>query len=358
MKKRKLTLKRLDPWSVLKFGLVANTVGLAILLVAARIVWYFVTRLDLIGQICETAGKVAVDLESCGIDGGGLFKQVFIVGLMGVVVATGVQVFVAFLYNLIADLTGGLTFTFFDDSVGEEGAMTARGGSVAAPTGAGDPSLAREQRLREAAEREEQRRTTRSPRTSREAMTPGGAVSTPAAAAGAGAGSATSASAASAATTSRSERLKQQLTGERTTPTASEDPTRVIAKPTASSAPTAPRPAQSERSSPTQPSTPQRHAEPAQSDRLSAPSTQPTSSQRPAESAERPESPAAQPQRPTTHAPSSGADNRPERTRTYERTAEPTGPRPAEPGPATPSPESRPDTPHSEGDDDPIFGDR
>lgn len=351
MKKRKLTLKRLDPWSVLKFGLVANTVGLAILLVASRIVWYFITRLDLIGQVCETAGKVAVDLESCGIDGGALFKQVLLVGVMGVVVATGVQVFVAFLYNLIADLTGGLTFTFFDDSIGDGGAMTARGGSVAAPTGAGDPSIAREERLREAAQREEQRRSTRTGRTSRDAT--GG--SRPTATSGASTAATTAGSAAAAAaaatTTTRSERLKQELTGQRSAPTPGE---------TSTPASTPSRPAQeTTRTMPA--ATPQRPSQPSSTpasaapQRPSQPSPTPASATPRTESAPRPSTPSE----PSSGAPTSGgssADARPERTRTYERSAEPRTDDQA-PKPAEPRPESRPE-PRREGDDDPIFGSR
>lgn len=159
MTKRKLTLKRLDPWSVLKFGLVANLVGLGILLLAGRVVWYLVVdQLGLIDTICETAVEFDAVAE-CGINGGPLFRQALVIGLLGVVVLSGVQVFFSFLYNLIADLTGGLSFTFRDDTVGVVDTMTARGGA-SAPTGAGDPTAAREERLKEKEEAERERQRT------------------------------------------------------------------------------------------------------------------------------------------------------------------------------------------------------
>ncbi len=116
MIRRRMTLKRVDPWSVLKFGFVANLSLLAILLLGSAVVWFFVQRLELIGKVCEIATEMG--FVECGVNGGNLFKMLFLLGLLGVVIQTGLVVFLAFLYNLIADLVGGLTFTFVDDTPG------------------------------------------------------------------------------------------------------------------------------------------------------------------------------------------------------------------------------------------------
>lgn len=116
MVRRRLTLKRIDPWSVLKFGFVANLSLLAIGLLGAGVVWFFIQRLQLITKVCEIATEMG--FVECGVNGGNLFRAVLLLGLLGVVIQTGLVVFLAFLYNLIADLVGGLTFSFVDDTPG------------------------------------------------------------------------------------------------------------------------------------------------------------------------------------------------------------------------------------------------
>lgn len=112
--RRRMTLKRIDPWSVLKFGFLANLTGLLILLVASVVAWYFVRRLELVETICELAASVSI--QECGVNGDALFRVVAVLGLLGVVIATGIAVFLAFLANLLTDLTGGIEITVEDDS--------------------------------------------------------------------------------------------------------------------------------------------------------------------------------------------------------------------------------------------------
>ncbi len=116
MARRRLTIKRLDPWTVLKFGVVANVVFYAIFLLVSMVIWFIVDRLQLVDQICEIA--LDVGFASCGVVAGDVFQVLALLGAMGVIVQTALLVFFAFLYNLIADLTGGLVI-----GVVEEGAV-------------------------------------------------------------------------------------------------------------------------------------------------------------------------------------------------------------------------------------------
>ncbi|MDX1620496.1 MAG: DUF3566 domain-containing protein [Nitriliruptorales bacterium] len=156
MVRRRLTLKRVDPWSVLKFGFVLNLALLAIWMLAAGVMWFFIQRLQLIDKVCSIATDMG--FVECGINGGNLFRALFLLGLLGVVVNTGLFVFFAFLHNLISDLVGGLQFGFDDDTPGAaargevartSGSVTGRQQPVPATTGAsssGGSERARDQR--------------------------------------------------------------------------------------------------------------------------------------------------------------------------------------------------------------------
>ncbi|GGI03075.1 DUF3566 domain-containing protein [Egicoccus halophilus] len=119
MARRRLTVKRIDPWSMLKFGVVVNLALLAVGLLVATVVWMVIDRLQLVDQACSIA--LDVGFTACGVNAGNLFRALILLGLLGVVVQTAVFVFLAFLYNLIADLTGGLTLGVVD-----EGAVASR----------------------------------------------------------------------------------------------------------------------------------------------------------------------------------------------------------------------------------------
>jgi hypothetical protein len=112
--RRRLAVKRLDPWSVLKFGAVANVALLAIGLLVASVVWFIVDRLQLVDQVCSIAADVG--FTQCGLNAGNLFRALVLLGLLWVVIQTAVLVFLAFLHNLIADLTGGIVLGVIDDA--------------------------------------------------------------------------------------------------------------------------------------------------------------------------------------------------------------------------------------------------
>lgn len=116
MVRRRLTLKRIDPWSVLKFGAVLNLAMLAIGLLIAYVIWFVIERLNLIDQLCGIATDVG--FTQCGVNAGNLFRALVLLGLLWVVVQTAVLVFLSFLHNLIADLTGGLAVSVIDDTPG------------------------------------------------------------------------------------------------------------------------------------------------------------------------------------------------------------------------------------------------
>ena len=138
MVRRRLTVKRIDPWSVLKFGAVVNLALLAIGLLVAYVIWFVIERLNIIDQVCGIATDVG--FTQCGVNAGNLFRALVLLGLLGVVVMTAVLVFLSFLHNLIADLTGGLALSVVDDTPGAaQRAETATRTTAAVPPVQAEP---------------------------------------------------------------------------------------------------------------------------------------------------------------------------------------------------------------------------
>lgn len=144
MIRRRMTVKRIDPWSVLKLGLVINIATAAILMLTGVVVWSVIRRLEIIERVCEQ-GQNILGFESCVVEGATILRNGFLMAGLGVVVFTGVMVFMAFLYNLIADLTGGIQVTMLDQSGDLQSARSATGGVQVAPelqtTGRGRPPV-------------------------------------------------------------------------------------------------------------------------------------------------------------------------------------------------------------------------
>jgi hypothetical protein len=102
--RRTMTLRRIDPWSVLKFGFVINICAAIVFVLGFGILWFVVGQLGIIEQACQLAEDVG--FEDCGVDTGALFRVVMLIGGLAAVIMTGLAVFGAFLHNLLADLVG------------------------------------------------------------------------------------------------------------------------------------------------------------------------------------------------------------------------------------------------------------
>ena len=141
MARRRLTVKRIDPWSVLKFGFLANIVLLIIFMMIMGVVWFIIDRLQIVDQVCGIATDVG--FTQCGINAPNLFRSMILLGLLWIVVQTAVLVFLAFLYNLISDLVGGIGLTIIDDTTPTS--MTSATSTSARPvaTAGHQPSVAR-----------------------------------------------------------------------------------------------------------------------------------------------------------------------------------------------------------------------
>ncbi|WP_193106296.1 DUF3566 domain-containing protein [Brachybacterium sp. FME24] len=114
----RLTLARLDPFSVMKLSfLVAIAVGIATV-VAVVLMWNLVDAIGLWSQIDQLGRDLNGGTPLPFMEFFGFSKMVSygtIVAVVNVVIITALGTLLAFLYNLVAALLGGLKMTFTDE---------------------------------------------------------------------------------------------------------------------------------------------------------------------------------------------------------------------------------------------------
>ena len=107
-------MRKVGPWSVLKFSLLFYFCLMLVFVIGLAILYMVVDALGVIDSLENLLGSfLPADpgQPTFQIDGGFLFRTVFLIGLISVVVWSALTLFFAFLYNLIADLVGGIDLT-------------------------------------------------------------------------------------------------------------------------------------------------------------------------------------------------------------------------------------------------------
>ncbi len=134
MARRRMVLRTIDPFSVLKFGGLANLAVAAIGVIAGTLLIRAFAAAGLVGEVCGIAEDVG--FLTCELDAGRWARQLLLLGLVWAVVQTVLLVLLAVLHNLIAGITGGITVTM--EVEGPVGRPAGTGGAGAA---GGAPSV-------------------------------------------------------------------------------------------------------------------------------------------------------------------------------------------------------------------------
>ncbi len=108
-------IRDIDPWSVFKVGLAFHLVCYFVALISLVLLWN-------VAQSTGTLDNVENFMESFGwetfrFDGSELFGNLSILGLLGVILGTGLWVLLATIFNLITDLVGGVRVTVLEEEV-------------------------------------------------------------------------------------------------------------------------------------------------------------------------------------------------------------------------------------------------
>ncbi|NBY45132.1 MAG: hypothetical protein EBQ64_04025 [Acidimicrobiia bacterium] len=108
-------IRDIDPWSVFKVGLAFHLVCYFVSLISLVLLWN-------VAQSTGTLDNVENFMESFGwetfrFDGSELFGNLWVLGLLGVILGTGLWVLLATIFNLITDLVGGVRVTVLEEEV-------------------------------------------------------------------------------------------------------------------------------------------------------------------------------------------------------------------------------------------------
>ncbi|MES0832193.1 MULTISPECIES: DUF3566 domain-containing protein [Nocardiopsidaceae] len=119
-RKAHLTVSRVEPWSVMKFSFVVSLVCFIVLFVAIAVIY---ATLSMLGVFEELTSMIDALLEGDGGDGelglnpaawfspGRVLGYTGVVGALNIVLITALSTVGAMVYNLVADLVGGVDVT-------------------------------------------------------------------------------------------------------------------------------------------------------------------------------------------------------------------------------------------------------
>ncbi|MEO3822917.1 DUF3566 domain-containing protein [Actinomadura sp. B10D3] len=118
-RKAQLQLSRLEPWSVMKFSFVMSLVCFVVLLVAVIVLYAILSGLGVFDAISDTINSLTKEQgeTSSSVDAGNWFSffRVFgytvLVGALNVLLITALSTVGSVIYNLAADLVGGIEVT-------------------------------------------------------------------------------------------------------------------------------------------------------------------------------------------------------------------------------------------------------
>jgi hypothetical protein len=115
----RLSVSRVDPWSAMKLGfLLAVAIGI-MTVVATAVVWYVLDGMMVFQKVQDFVTQIAGEESNVDmlqfVEFGRVISVATLLGVVNVVIITALSTIMAFLYNIVAALVGGVHLTLTDD---------------------------------------------------------------------------------------------------------------------------------------------------------------------------------------------------------------------------------------------------
>ncbi len=108
----RVQIRKVGPWSVLKFSLIFYSCVMLVILLALLILYAIMGAMGVLDSAANLLASVGFGKDGkFAFDGGWIFTRIFLGGVVMVLLWSLVNLFVAFLYNLISDVVGGIEVT-------------------------------------------------------------------------------------------------------------------------------------------------------------------------------------------------------------------------------------------------------
>ena len=111
----RVVLRKISPWSVFRFSVLFYFCLMLVLLLAGTFLYFLLGLTGVLDSVTRLVQELFAD-KGFVISGLWLFLRGFGFGLVSVVLWSVVNLFGAVLYNLIADIVGGIEVTLGDTS--------------------------------------------------------------------------------------------------------------------------------------------------------------------------------------------------------------------------------------------------
>jgi hypothetical protein len=117
-RRARLNLKRIDPWSVMKFSFAVSVVLFIVVVVATSVLYLALDTMGVWEQVNKSLGDLVNSTGGAANAGGGfritawgIIGTSMLIGAVNVVLFTALATLGAFIYNVCADLVGGVELT-------------------------------------------------------------------------------------------------------------------------------------------------------------------------------------------------------------------------------------------------------